>query len=208
MKYNIIVCDDHPVVQLSLKSIIENNFSDYSFTACNSINKLLVDLREKKTDLAILDINITNQNILDSYSEITAINPEIKIIIFSNYTDLIVPKLQSFSNVRGIISKTADENEIVNAINVVLEGNFYSDSMISKQESGDIFRKLEQLTSREKEIIEGITLGKTNQIISETLFISIETVKTHRKNIYRKLEINTVNELISIAINNSVKKEL
>lgn len=204
MKSNIIICEDHPIVLQSLSKIITTNFIEYAVIKCSTKNELFNQLKNNTIDFAILDLNVNSENLVNSFAEIETLQPQLKILIFSNYADLAINQRVKHKQIRAALSKNANEKEIILALTEVMNNRFYFDEGIQAETNKESFKKIQNLTEREKQIIACITNGETNQLISESLFISIETVKTHRKNIYKKLNLKGVNQLVTFALNNNI----
>ena len=110
------------------------------------------------------------------------------------------------SGASGYLLKNAARQEIIDAIQMVVKGKTYLSF-----EAGHALRSatkeqnvLPPLTKREKEVLTHIAEGLTNTQIAEKLFISIDTVDTHRKNLYTKLNVNNTAMLIRLAVQNNL----
>jgi DNA-binding NarL/FixJ family response regulator len=111
-------------------------------------------------------------------------------------------------NVSGYMLKHSTKEELVFAVNAAIKGEQSFDSKLiqkaTNNHSDDYFVKQFSLTPREIEIIKFIRTGNSSNEIAQLLFLSEDTIKTHRKNIYYKLGINKVSELIEFAQKNGI----
>ena len=106
----------------------------------------------------------------------------------------------------GYLHKNASKLEIIKAIKTVFQGDNYLTPEAEKalKYETDLQNKLPKLTKREKEVLLLISNGLTNNQISEKLFISIDTVDSHRKNLYSKMNVNNTAMLIKFATENKL----
>jgi DNA-binding NarL/FixJ family response regulator len=115
------------------------------------------------------------------------------------------------TGISGYLLKNAGKDEIIEAIEKVAAGDqfFSSDvatAMLTKKDDGLTSITLSELTRREKEILGLIAAGMTNPEIAEKLFLSVDTIKTHRKNMMRKLDVNNVAGLVKYALNRGAEE--
>jgi DNA-binding NarL/FixJ family response regulator len=112
-------------------------------------------------------------------------------------------------NVDGYLLKDTEKEELLNAFYSVLDGKTFIGSRVvipkkgipTQGEFDDIFVKKATLSKREVEIMQLITKGLENQAIAEKLFISIHTVQSHRKSIFKKMNVHSVIELVKLIHN-------
>lgn len=207
MRTSFHICDDHPMIVESLYTVIDENFENATISTSNSRDEVFDCLKKEKPDILVLDLNLKGKNMLSSLSTIAELSVKTRVVIFSNYVSAQNQKELNKQNVYAILSKYTDPLELSFALNEVLKKRKYFPGNTKKEstlQSVDDFVLLESLTKREKNIFKFVVEGYTNQKISEELFISIETVKTHRKNMYKKLNIKGVRQLITFAIENNL----
>ena len=207
-KHNIIILDDHLIVIEGIKRLLKS-YPEYDVVKeVTSIDELYASLGEV-IDILFLDINVKGVNSIKQIPHIKAIKPDLKILIFSSYDSPSVVKKAFEQPIHGYLLKDTDEAELIEALETVIAGKIYvgkhiptSQSFIidpdSTFEFDDSFLKLDKLTKREKEVTDLMVKGLNSQLIAEQLFISSHTVKVHRKNIFKKLEIHSVAELINL----------
>lgn len=153
------------------------------------------------TDILLLDIGLPGMSGLDALPILLDLMPQTNIIILSTYEeeDMILKAL--CSGACSYISKKASLPEIVDAIRIVVNGGSYMSPSIAREIinhfMGGRVSKATILSDRQKEILEKLVDGKSYQVISEELFISVETVRTHIKKMYKLLHVNNKTEAIS-----------
>lgn len=204
-KINIAILDDHQIVIDGLKSLLENQTNICVILESKNGFSLLEKLKKisEKIDILLLDLMMPE---IDGYETALLLNnefPEIKVIILSMNNDgKIVSNLIKKAEVKGFLSKSMNKNELVKAINLVSSGESYFSAEILSEvrnyEKQEREGQLLSLTGREIEIIKMIDRGLTNKDIANQLFISEQTVSTHRKNIFRKTETKNVPNLLNL----------
>lgn len=162
----------------------------------------------KKTDILLLDIGLPGMSGLEALPILLEALPNVNIIILSTYEeeDMILKAL--CAGACSYISKKASLPEIVDAIRIVINGGSYMSPSIAREIinhfMGGRVSKATSLPERQKEILEKLVEGKSYQIISQELFISVETVRTHIKKMYKLLQVNNKTEAITKYMNGHI----
>ncbi len=204
MKTRLLIADDHTLFNDGVKSLLSENYEIVA--QVYEGRGVLPAIKEKKPDVVILDINLPHINGLILAAEIKADIDGIKIIFLSMYTETRFVEEAKKMGVNGYLLKHSTKEELIQGIEEVLTGNDFWDPKIdrAKTREEDFFTKKFSLSPREIEIIGMIRDGFSAKEIAEKLYLSHETVKTHRKNIYYKLNISKLPELIRFANENEV----
>jgi len=214
-KIKILLVDDHPVLREGIKTVLElkGDFeiigeADSGFRACELVPRL-------NPDVVLMDIRMEPMDGIKASRNIKALYPKTKILLLTMHdeADYILEALKI--GVEGYILKISDMEQVVNAIKLIMENETYFDPKITKSVasvSNDIVRKSKRneildeysLTSREIEIAGLMVDGLSTKQIADKLNISISTVSNHRRNIFIKLKVTKLSELISFAIHQGV----
>ena len=200
----ILILDDHSLFSEGLGKILIDYFTDLILEKFKSITELKnqkVDFNSY--DLFISDIELPDEDIFELLSSIKLEQPTLPILIISMHNKLSVIKKCKVLNIEGYILKD-DHELIIKVIESLLSGQEYYSEKV-KQTLNILKIKEELLTPKEEEIIALLAKGKSNNEISEILFVSYNTIKTHRKNINRKLELCTTGEVIKYYFENYVQ---
>jgi DNA-binding NarL/FixJ family response regulator len=222
-KIGVFLVDDHQIVRDGIKALLldapEINISG---EASNG-KELLERISSSNTDIILMDISLPDVSGIELTKQICKNYPEIKVLILSMYTqeDFIVNAIAA--GAKGYLPKNTTRHELLKAINEINDGNEYYSDTVSKiilenyisnaRRAKDpepikkdlAFKKEEDvLTSREKQILQMVVEGHSNQHIADKLFISIRTVESHKNHIMQKLGIKSVVELIKFAIRNNI----
>jgi DNA-binding NarL/FixJ family response regulator len=201
----VLIADSQFLVTESLKIILtENNLYDV-YKVVTEKSELIRALKGESISLLILDHSLIDIVSISELKEIKISFPDLRMLVITNsVTKADMHELNSIG-ITDIILKTADKEEIFEAINSSLKGKkYYSNELIDllfevneKKSNSD---ETCQLTVSEIEIVRLISDGLTTKEIASRKFISFHTVISHRKNIFRKLGVTSVSELIMYAI--------
>jgi DNA-binding NarL/FixJ family response regulator len=196
---HVYITDDQEVVVESLQHSI--NCSGFAqVTACfNDLKSCREGLANALPDVLILDVGLPDGNGDDFCAEITALYPQLKVLMFSSY-DSINIALRSFDNgATGYIVKDASIDEILNGIQSVAKGEkFLSKNLdllmrrfLEKKEQPDVF-----VSKREKDVLNGFSKGLSASDIALILSLSEETVIRCSRDLMLKFEVSNTDELL------------
>jgi DNA-binding NarL/FixJ family response regulator len=207
MSIKIFIIDDHPMVVAGLNSLLGQLENIEVAGAVSNAFDAIPFLKKNKIDVILLDINLPDISGIDLCKKIHKEFPEIKILGISTFSERSYISRMIENGASGYLIKSASATEIAEAIDTVLKEKMYlSVSMehIAKPLSILPSDNLPALTKREKEILQLISEGFTNNQIAEKLFISSLTVDSHRKNLLTKLNVNNTASLIKLAVQNGL----
>lgn len=216
-KIRIHLADDHQVLVDGMKSLLHtiSNFEVIGFSLDGST--LFDEVTKNKADILVLDINMPEKDGIEVIREFAVKGFPCKVIILSSYDDLKLIKEVMKLGVSGYLTKKCAGENIVEAIQAVSNGEEYFCKSVREKIFNTFTKDIPKinkydhkvnsvLTGRELEIITLISLEYSGKEISELLFISTNTVETHRKNIIRKLEAKNTIGLVKYAIKNNLIK--
>lgn len=199
---SIYIADDHAIVVDGLKEILRSK-TDWQVrgTASNG-EEMMQLLTQRKADVVILDINMPKMNGIECTAWIKQNHPETKVIILTMFPEKTYIDQLIKAGADGCLLKSRGSKDLIDAIERVTSGKSYFDSI--KDFSISEVKPIYNLSEREIEIIKWVVNGNTTYEIADQLFISEHTVKTHKKNIFKKVGINSVSQLATFAINNNL----
>ena len=202
----LIIADDHTLFIDGLRSLLKDEKDMHVMDIANDGKELLSILSAVSPDIILLDINMPLLNGLDTTKYIRQIYPRLKIIMLSTYNDEHLIERSKELGANGYLLKTTGKEELLQTIRLVSQGQSCFPYRFPKTadtcDETDRFLKQFNITNREKEVLQHIKAGLTNQQIAEELFLSVYTVETHRKNIMHKLQLNTPALLMKFIIEN------
>lgn len=215
-KIRIYLADDHQILIDGISSLLYTipNFEVVGFSLNG--NDLLTEVTENKADILILDINMPQKDGIAVIKEFAEKGFPCKVIILSSYDDLKLIKEIMKLGASGYLTKQCAGENIVEGIEAVYRGEEYfceavREKIFNNVAKGNpklnkVFTDNTLLTGRELEIITLIALEYSGKEISEQLFISTNTVETHRKNIMKKLKLKNIISLVKYAMKNNLIK--
>lgn len=201
----VLIADDHEIVLDGYISILTQSKNFEVVAKASNGKEVLQHLQSNKADVVLLDLNMPQMDGIETTIKVKELFPQVKIIILTMYDDAAHIKKLIDLGVNGYLLKNTDKSTLIRAIETVFEGKSFFDSEITKTIVNGFKQKIQleheevTLSERELEIIALIASGKQTNEISEALFLSPHTVKTHRKNINLKLGIHNPAELILFA---------
>ncbi len=204
-KPGIIIVDDHKLFRSGLKYILEESNLYQVMAEASNGEEFLDLLREHDPDLVILDINMPVMNGIEAAKKAIALYPGLFILILSMHSESEYYTTLLETGVKGFVLKDADNDEFFTAIHKVLKGGTY----FSQELLLNIIRKGSEanpvkLTRREREVLELLSKGHSNQEISGYLNISQRTVERHRTILLEKTGSRNSVSLIVYAIKNKL----
>lgn len=205
-KTKLLLVDDHAIVIDGLLSLLSKTDSIEIVATASSAEEGLEQLKRTAADIVITDINMPGMDGLEFIKKIRADFPPTKIIVLSLHDEPHYIRNVMKQRVQGYILKNDTTNELLDAVNKVLDGKIYLSSRINQimMEQLDEPAAEKLLTDREIQILRLIAQEKSNKQIGEELFISERTVETHRKNIFRKTDSKNIVGLIKFAYKNNL----
>ena len=196
----IIIADDHNLFIDGLRMLLKDESWVEIIDIANNGKELLSLLSNSPADLVLLDINMPQLNGLDAAGHIKRTYPRIKLIILSTYNEDHLIERAKQRGVNGYLLKNCNKEELLETIRLVMSNHtsfpYREPITVRASDNDDVFLKQFELTKREMEIIQLLKNGATNKQIADQLFLSVYTVETHRKNIMRKLGLNTPHSLM------------
>jgi DNA-binding NarL/FixJ family response regulator len=203
-KMNIILFDKQDITRFGLETLItELRPEEHSLFCADTKSALVQNLISNPESLVIIDYTLSDLNSVDSLLNISVRFPETHWVLFSEDLSLQFLKIVACNSAFSIILKTSDLAEIKKALQLAFDKQTFVCShiteLLSLSDKGSE-RNNDPLTLTEKEILRGIALGKSAKEIAVLRNISVHTVVTHRRNLYRKLEVNNSQEAAGYAL--------
>ena len=204
---NIALVDDHQLFRTGLKFVLEEMDNvKVSFEASNGV-EFLEFLKITKPDIVLMDINMPEMNGVEATQAALKLYPDLNILILTMFSDLEYYNTMIDLGIKGFILKDIDNQELKIAIEKIFSGGtFFSQELLLKLIKEKPADDQISLTSREKEVLELICRGFSNQQISEQLFISQRTVERHRSSLLTKTDSKNSVSLVIYAIKNNIVK--
>jgi DNA-binding NarL/FixJ family response regulator len=201
MAIKLFIVDDHYMVIEGIHSLLQNEKDiDWMGHASNAASCLSF-LQHEKPDVILMDINLPDKNGIDLCKEVKEKYPAINILGLSTFNQQSFIEKMISSGASGYLLKNATQQELMEGINTVIKGKQYLsfDAAVAVRKT-DTDNEIPIITRREKEVLELIANGLTNNEMAERLFISASTIDTHRKNLLAKFGARNTASLIKIVM--------
>lgn len=209
MNCSVIIVDDHPLFSRGLAQLIETQ-KDYNVIGMAKDRNEALSLLDKETpDLAIVDLNLGQEDGLELIKDILIIHPHTKILVLSMHDERFYAERALKAGAKGYIMKAEAETQVINAIKTVTNGEIYLSDEEKKRikelsrgssETGNKFDTIITLSDRQLQIFTLIGKGLGTVEIASKLNLSIKTIDTHKENIKAKLHCASSAELRQMAI--------
>ena len=210
MASRVLLVDDHHIIRDGIKSMLEKTGEFEVIGEAEEGREALAICRREKPDVVLMDIGLPGLNGIETTIEIQRENPGIKIVMLSMYDDehSVVNAIKS--GARGFVIKKATMVDLLEALRTVVRGGVYlsaqvSDRLVSRIRRGETGPEtssspVDDLSPRELQVLRLVAEGKTSKEIAELLSLGLQTVRSYRKTMMKKLGVNNVAGLTQVAL--------
>ena len=203
----IVLADDHPIVLNGLRSLIAAADDLELVAEARSGTEALKVIREKKPDVAVIDISMPELNGIVLSRRLAKEAPSVKILILTLHEDRAYLRQAIEAGVCGYVLKRSAAEGLVRAIRAVVTGGLYVDPAIanrlfdstSRQGAGPRSGGMPDLTDREGDVLKLVALGYTNKEIARQLDVGVKSVETYKSRGVEKLGLKTRAEIVRYA---------
>jgi two-component system response regulator NreC len=216
----LMLVDDHEVVRTGLRTFLETQTGLEVVGEANNGQTALELAKEVKPDVVVMDISMPDMDGLETTRQLLVTTPDCKVLALTVHADKQYFFEMLAAGAVGYVTKQAAADDLVSAIRSVAEGNVYlqpalamwlledyrrlaaqdlSEALIESRDE-QAHKDLESLSERERQVVELVADGLTNNEIGEALGISPKTVARHRERIMSKLDLHSCAELVKFAI--------
>jgi two-component system NarL family response regulator len=202
MALKIMIADDHPLLVDGVRRVLEEMKDVEVVKTVSNGRQLMAGLRQRAVDLVVLDLHMPQMDGIETLKLLRTEFPHLKVIVYTSYNDPKLIREVRGMGVRGYLLKSSGSVVVKEAVATVAEGGSWFQEeapVVPSSNLVDDFMRKYSITSREVEILRKIAEGYTTREIGEQLFVSEFTVNAHRRNICRKLDINTPVGLVKFA---------
>lgn len=212
-KIKVHIADDHKILIDGVIALL-NTEDDIEIEGYSLTGRQVVNWSAKnKADVLVLDINMPEMDGIEVLKTFKQRNTKIKTIILSSLSDPKLVQEMVLLGANGFVDKSCASDHIIDAIKAVHNGiQYFSDDVKSKllelymseSKAEEQETSHNDLTEREVEVLKQIALEKSSSEIAEHLKVSIKTVETYRRNLYKKLKVKNVVGLAMYAVKNNI----
>lgn len=212
-KIKVHIADDHKILIDGVIALL-NTEDDIEIEGYSLTGKQVVNWSTRnKADVLVLDINMPEMDGIEVLKTFKQRNTKIKTIILSSLSDPKLVQEMVLLGANGFVDKSCASDHIIDAIKAVHNGiQYFSDDVKSKllelymseSKAEEQETSHNDLTEREMEVLKQIALEKSSSEIADHLKVSIKTVETYRRNLYKKLKVKNVVGLAMYAVKNNI----
>jgi len=205
----VLVVDDHAVVRSGLRRVLDAEVDIETVAEANNAERAVFEALEHKPDVVLLDVVMPGKSGIEGMPALLQAVPEAKVLVLSMQDDPRYVREAFEAGASGYVLKEAADTEVVDAVRAVAAGERYvhptlgarliaADAEERKKAASD------PLSDREREVLQLLALGHTNQEIAAQLYISVRTAETHRAHIMQKLGLASRAELVRYALDHGL----
>ena len=215
-KIQVLIVDDHPLARFGIRNQLKDAEDLVIVGEADDGEAALQKVKELQPNVLVLDLFIP---ILSGFDVIKAVRkdfPSTHVLILTAYEQEEYVQQALEFGAEGYLLKSAEKDELIAAVRSVMKGDKAFSARVKEIIIKGFLTRREQvktsqppatiLTTREREILELVSLGLTNQQIAQKLFISSRTIDTHRTNIMHKIGVHDVAHLVRYAIEHGLVK--
>ncbi|QIX96312.1 MULTISPECIES: fimbria biosynthesis transcriptional regulator FimZ [Cedecea] len=200
---SVIIMDEHPIVRMSIEVLLQRN-KDINVVLKTDDGREVIDyMRANPVDLVILDIESANTDGFTLLKRIKGIQENTKILFLSSKSESFYAGRAIQAGANGFVSKRKEQDDIFNAVEMLLSGYSFFPSetlhFISSHKSRRGTMDDMPLSNREVTVLRYLANGLSNKEIAEQLLLSNKTISAHKANIFSKLGLTSIVELIDYA---------
>lgn len=208
--FKVLLADDHVLIRHGIKNIIKKNVQFQVVGEVSSGKQLMSFLEESETDLIILDISMPDIGGMEAIGLVKGKYPWIKILMLTMHKNKQYFYNAMAAGADGYLMKDDSDEELLVAITKVLSGKSYISPYMTDDFADDVINMyrnekrtpFQELTKREKEILQLVVQGLTSKRMAEQLNLSQRTIDHHRSNLLRKFNRKNSVDLVNYAVRN------
>jgi DNA-binding NarL/FixJ family response regulator len=216
VQINILLVDDHEVVRLGLKSLIDRHHDFLVVAEAATEEEAIEKALEYRPDIVLMDIRLSGGNGIVACEKIMEALPKTKIIMLTSYAEDEMLFAAIRAGAVGYILKQVGGNDVIRALKSAVRGEAMLDPSLTQRVFSEVRRSIQKeeasfftdLTEKEMQVLGQISTGKTNREIAETLFLSEGTVRNYVSSVLSKLAVSNRAEAAAYAIEHHLKDYL
>lgn len=200
MAKRIIIVEDDNIIRNAFVTLIQQS-GDYTVAnAYSNAEAAIKNVKEDAPDICLMDIELPGMNGIEAIPKIKALSPNTQVVVVTVYeNDELVFKALC-EGASGYLTKNMPPQKLIDSLKELENGGAPMSTNIARMVVSSFHKNRQSpLTARELEVLELLSSGKSYSTIADQLFVDKETVKSHIKNIYLKLEVHSKAEAIEKA---------
>ena len=215
-KMRIVLVDDHEVVRLGLKVLLEQSESFEVVGEANNAKEAVGITGKLRPDIVLMDIRLPGVSGIEACEEITQLYPDVRVVMLTSYAE----DEMLFSAIRagasGYLLKQINSEDLIHSLESVKRGDALLDPMVTQRVFQEVRRAVKEeeasafaiLSQQEKHVLILVSEGKTNREIAKSLFLGEGTVRNYVSSILSKLGASNRAEAAAYAVEHNLKEYL
>ncbi len=215
-KYRLLLVDDHEVVRLGLKALLEHHPQFEVVGEAGTAKEAVDQVSRLRPDIVLMDIRLPGASGIEACEEITRTYPETRIVMLTSYAE----DEMLFSAIRagasGYVLKQIGSDDLIRALEAVSRGEALLDPAVTQRVFQEVRRAVKDeeasafanLSQQEKHVLALVSEGKTNREIAKALFLGEGTVRNYVSSILSKLGVSNRAEAAAYAVEHNLKEYL
>ena len=216
MPYGVLLVEDHRIVREGIRAILERGTEFTVVGETESATEAIQFCKRAGPSVVLMDVELPGLNGVDATAEILRHSPATKVVILSMHDEeeFVVGALRA--GARGFVLKKASLSDLVDALRAVAQGGTYlspqvSDRLMARIQEGNfnprpLATALQALSRRELQVMKLVADGKTSKEIAVLLELGLQTVRSYRKTMMKKLGVNNVAGLTQLALSSGLTR--
>ncbi|MBK9167473.1 MAG: response regulator transcription factor [Bryobacterales bacterium] len=213
MAYSVILVDDHRVLRDGVRTILERSGDFQVVGEAESGPDAIQLARHHQPDMVLMDIGLPGMNGIEATTEVLRHCAGCKVVVLSMYDDEHSVVAAMRAGARAFLLKKASSGDLLDALRTVARGGSYlssqvSDHLLTRIQRGNLDEKetnpLDHLSPRELQVLRLVAEGKTSKEIATILDLGLQTVRSYRKTLMKKINVTNVAGLTQVAIASGV----
>lgn len=208
---DLLIVDDHKLVLTGMRRLLEDHPIIGTITEASSGEQAVELATNRKFGAVVMDLVLPGMDGIEACRKLLAMHSDLPVVVLAGKLENEDVRSLLVAGVRGYITKGCDASEMLQAIETVVAGDQHMSAVVAREFAFDMLNgrpdnPFDQLTPREREIVDELINGKRNIRIAEQFFISEKTVSTHRTRAFQKLDVSTTAELVRLALRHGITR--
>lgn len=216
MRIKVLIVDDHKIMRDGIKAILKSSGDLEVVGETDSGIDAVQMVRRLRPDVVMMDLNLQGMSGVEATIEMLRHNPDTRVMVLSMYDDEHSVISAVKAGARGFVLKRASDGDLIQALRMVAQGGTYlsprvSDRLLERIQKGTVDEStqalpLADLSPREVQVLRLVAEGKTSKEIAVMLDLSVQTIRSYRKAMMKKLNVNNVAGLTQLALSTGLTR--
>ena len=216
MRIKVLIVDDHKIMRDGIKAILKPSTDLEVVGETDSGIDAVQLVKRLRPDVVMMDLTLQGMSGIEATTEMLRHNPETKVMMLSMFDDEHSVLSAVKAGARGFVLKRASDGDLIQALRMVAQGGTYlspkvADRLLDKIQRGTVDENtqslpLADLSPREVQVLRLVAEGKTSKEIAVMLDLSVQTIRSYRKAMMKKLNVNNVAGLTQLALSTGLTR--